>query len=123
MSDALEITGHIRKASFERASGELFVRGEICGDARKRFPDGEIVTTSPVSGFDNDKRVVITRNSAYTVSPWRPLARCECCGEVMLFTGHDDPHYAEAAKALLIQDDGLGFSDNPAPSNDGDIGE
>lgn len=105
----VEITGRIKDAHFDAISGVLHVSGALHGDSKKRFEDGHRITTSPVIGFDNDKRLIITRNSAYTVTPWRTLTRCACCDGVAVDNGDADPHYRDAVKEMLSEDDGLGW--------------
>ena len=47
--------------------GHMVVTGQIYGDTKGRFLDGETVTTSIIQSIDVGSRRVFTMNSVYTL--------------------------------------------------------
>lgn len=67
----MEITGTLRNAErVDRGQDPRApaIRGQIFGDVRGRFNDGDVVITSTV--LDEDGDVFTTRNSVYKVESW-----------------------------------------------------
>lgn len=62
------ITGRLRNASRINTSHGTYVRGEVYGDTKGRFVDGEVIRTSVVVTIEGN--VVLTRNSIYEVETW-----------------------------------------------------
>lgn len=77
------ITATLRDTSLVWVGDGYVLNGAIEGDTRKRFPDGEVVRTSRIVGFDNKAKTVTTRNSIYRVLPWRDLMHRQCCEAVI----------------------------------------
>jgi hypothetical protein len=69
----MDITGTIRNASFYNGPDEPLrspcIKGQVFGDAKSRFHDGESITTSKIEAiYDAEGGVIVkTRFSAYFV--------------------------------------------------------
>lgn len=66
-----ELTGTLRNAHRVPKGDDHrapCLRGEVYGDARGRFRDGDIIVTSTILSEDGD--VFTTRNNTYRVESW-----------------------------------------------------
>ena len=67
----MDITAKLRNASkIPNGYGGFVLVGQIYGDAKKRFSDGEWITTSKVLHEDENNVIFTTRNSIYQVESW-----------------------------------------------------
>lgn len=67
----MEITGTLRNARRVKVGEDPrapCLRGNVFGDVRNRFRDGERITTSTITAEDGD--VFTTRYSTYKVESW-----------------------------------------------------
>lgn len=65
-----EITAYL--SSVEYVAGELFLKGIVFGDRKRRFNDGDRVCTSTIVTYEEHQgyQVARTLNSTYVVCDW-----------------------------------------------------
>lgn len=68
MTANIGITATLRDAILEHWGQCSVLTGNIYGDSRGRFQDGELIHTSAIQSNDGD--VYVTRNSVYKVESW-----------------------------------------------------
>ena len=61
------VTGELRWWFIDEQYRTLVIAGHIYGDTKKRFADGNYIHTSDVLSGDKETRIIVTKNSSYTL--------------------------------------------------------